>query len=59
MSFTVTLSTIAMMLAYAIPGFWLVKSKLIKESAVPAFAVLLVYLCAPFQTIHSMQQISL
>lgn len=58
MSFTITLSTIAMMLAYAIPGYWLVKSKLIKESAVPAFAVLLVYLCAPVQTIHSMQQIS-
>lgn len=59
MSFTITLSTIALMLAYAVPGYLLIRSKLIRANAVPDFAVLLLYLCSPFQTLYAMQQIDL
>ena len=57
MSFTVTLSTVLVMLAYAVPGYLLVKTKHIRPEAIPAFAALLLYGCAPFQTLYAMQRI--
>ena len=57
MSFTVTLITVAIMLLYAIPGYLLVKSRLIPKESIPSFATLLLYLLSPFQTLYAMQQI--
>ena len=57
MSFTVTLTTVALMLLYAVPGFLLVRKTRIAPSSIPAFAALLLYLCSPFQTLYAMQRI--
>ena len=57
MSFTVTLTTFAMMLLYAIPGFLMIKGKLLKPDSISVLATLLLYLCSPFQTLYAMQQI--
>lgn len=57
MSFTVTLSTVAVMLLYTVPGFLLMKAKLVKPDSIATLATLLLYLCSPFQTIYAMQQI--
>ena len=56
MSFSVTLTTVLVMLAYAIPGFLLVKTRKIPPSAIASFATLLVYVCTPFQIVYAMQQ---
>lgn len=40
------------MLAYAIPGYLLVKGKLVKEEATVPFANLLLYVCQPCLTIY-------
>lgn len=56
MSFTVTLSTVLVMLAYSIPGFLLVKCRKIPASAISSFATFLVYVCTPFQILYAMQQ---
>ncbi|MEG1609026.1 MAG: AEC family transporter, partial [Clostridia bacterium] len=54
MNFTlITLITVAIMLAYAIPGFLTVKTKLIKSESIPAFATILMYVCQPCLTIYS------
>ena len=58
MSFTVTLTTVLIMLAYSIPGYLLVKSGKIPGSHIPSFAAVLLYLCGPFQTLYAMQQVS-
>lgn len=42
-----------MMLAYAIPGFLFIKTKMIKTDAIPAFAKVLLYVCAPCLTLYS------
>lgn len=57
MSFTVTLTTVAMMLLYAVPGYLLMKGGLLKKDSISAFAAVLLYLCSPFQTLYAMQQI--
>ena len=57
MSFTVTLTTVAIMLLYTVPGFLLMKGKLVKPDSISTLATLLLYLCSPFQTIYAMQQI--
>lgn len=57
MSFTVTLTTVLVMLAYSIPGYLLVKFKKIPASAISGFATFLVYVCTPFQIVYAMQQI--
>ena len=51
MSFSVTLITVATMLLYAVPGYLLVKGRLLPKESISAFATLLLYACAPFQTI--------
>jgi len=57
MSFNVTLITVAVMLLYTIPGYLLIKSKLLAPTSISAFATLLLYLCSPFQTLYAMQQV--
>ena len=57
MSFSITLSTVLVMLLYSIPGFLLVRFKKIPPSAIAAFATFLVYVCTPFQILYAMQQI--
>ena len=46
-TFLATLGVVITMLLYAMPGFALVKAKLIKEDSIPAFARLLMYVCTP------------
>lgn len=57
MSFSVTLTTVALMLVYTIPGYLLMKAKLVKPDSISTLATLLLYVCSPFQTIYAMQQI--
>lgn len=57
MSFTITLTTLLVMLGYAVPGYLLVRFKKIPVSSISAFATLLVYVCTPFQILYAMQQI--
>ena len=56
MSFTVTLTTVLVMLAYSIPGYLLVRFKQIPASAISSFATMLVYVFTPFQIVYAMQQ---
>ena len=53
MSFTITLSLVATMLAYAIPAFLIMKAKLAKESAIGGLAAILLYACTPAIIISS------
>ncbi|MBE6737721.1 MAG: hypothetical protein E7566_03580 [Ruminococcaceae bacterium] len=53
MVFTTTLSSVALLLLYAVPGFLLVKSKLVDKGAIPAFAKVLLYVCQPCLTFYS------
>ena len=51
--FTTTLITVAIMLAYAIPGFIFVKAKKIKEDSIGAFARILLFVCQPALILYS------
>ncbi len=51
--FLITLITVGIMLAYAVPGYILIKVKAIPHSAISAFSKLLMYVCQPFLTIYS------
>lgn len=53
MIFITTISSVALLLLYAVPGFLLVKSKLVESSAIPAFAKVLLYVCQPCLTFYS------
>lgn len=53
MVFTTTLSSVALLLLYAVPGFLLTKSKLVDKGAIPAFAKVLLYVCQPCLTFYS------
>ncbi len=56
-NFTITLVTVAVMLAYAIPGYLLVKTKAVKSDSIPAFAKVLMYVCQPALAIYSFNQV--
>lgn len=51
--FIPTLLRVALMLAYAVPGFLFIKTKAIKTDTIPAFAKVLLYVCAPALTLYS------
>lgn len=53
MSFIVSLTSVAVMLAYAIPGFIFVKGKFISEGSISAFAKVLMYLCQPALAVYA------
>ena len=57
MEILTTLICVAVMLAYAVPGFLLVKTKLVKADAIPAFARLLMYVCQPFLTLYAFSRV--
>ena len=46
-NFLITVGTVAVMLAYAVPGFLFIKTKLIPEKHIPSFARPLLYVCQP------------
>ena len=58
MSFLVTLSAVAIMLIYAVPGFLLIKTKLVKGEHIPSFSKLLMFVCPPCITIYSFRQVA-
>ena len=47
MSMTVAFKTVLVMLLYALPGYIMIKTKLIAKDMISAFAKLLLYLCQP------------
>lgn len=53
MVFSTTLSSVALLLLYAVPGFLLTKSKLVDKGSIPAFAKVLLYVCQPCLTFYS------
>lgn len=57
MSFTVSLTTVGIMLLYAVPGYLMMKTRLFKPDAIGPFVTLQLYLCIPMQTIYAMQRI--
>ena len=52
-SFLAALSTVGVMLFYAVPGFCLVKAKLVNGDGISNFAKLLMYVCSPMLVIYS------
>ena len=58
MSFTVTLTAVAVMLLYAVPGFLLIKTKLVKSEHIPSFSKLLLFVCQPCLTIYSFGKVA-
>ena len=56
-SFFIALATVGVMLLYACPGYLMVKSGLIKGTAIADFAKLLMYVCQPALTIYSFMQV--
>ena len=57
MSFSVTLSTVVVMLLYCLPGYLLVRFRKVPQGAISSFAIFLVYVCAPIQILYAMTQI--
>ena len=51
--FLITLITVGIMLAYAVPGYILIKVKAVKADSISAFSKLLMYVCQPFLTLYS------
>ena len=51
--FKTTLIMVGIMLAYAIPGFILVKAKFVKSDNISAFSKLLMFVCQPALTLYS------
>lgn len=56
-SFFTALITVGIMLCYAVPGFLLIKSKLVKSDSISAFAKLLMYVCSPMLVINSITSV--
>ncbi len=55
--FTVTLVTVAVMLAYAVPEYLLSRFRAVKEEAIPAFAKVLMYVCQPCLTLYAFDRV--
>ncbi len=51
--FITTLIMVGVMLAYAVPGFLLVKTKAVKSESISAFSKVLMYVCQPALTFYS------
>ena len=58
MPFTTTAINVLIMLAYAVPGYLLVKFKAIKPESISAFAKVLLYVCQPCLSIYSFQKVT-
>ncbi len=57
MQFSVTAVNVAIMLAYAVPGYLLIKTKAVKQEVIPALAKILLYICQPCLSIYSFQKV--
>ncbi len=55
--FLTTASMVGLLLFYALPGFLLSKTKLIKEDSIPSFAKVLLYVCQPALTLYSFEKV--
>ncbi len=55
--FLTTASMVGLLLFYALPGFLLAKTKLVKSEAIPAFAKVLLYVCQPALTLYSFSKV--
>ena len=53
MNFTITLVAVAVMLLYAVPGYLMMKTKLVSADTIPAFAKLLLYVCQPCLIVYT------
>lgn len=53
MYFTTSLISISLLVALALPGYILVKTKLLPENSAKGFTVFLLYVCQPFLTLKS------
>ena len=58
MSFHITLLAVAVMLLFALPGWLLVKTKIVKGDAIHNFSKVLLYVCQPCLTIYSFKRVS-
>lgn len=58
MNFSVTLASAALMLLYAVPGFILVKTGIVRENAIHNFSKLLLYVCQPCLCVYSFRQLT-
>ncbi len=56
MSFQITGLNVLLLVALCIPGFLLVKAKLLKEEHIAGFAMVLLYVCSPALSLYSFQQ---
>ena len=57
MEFTTTALNVLMMLAYSVPGFIFVKTKMIDQSHIASFAKVLLYVCSPALSIYSFNSV--
>lgn len=57
MNFGLTLTSVLIMILYAIPAYILVKVRAVKESAIPALSMLLLYVCQPCLQLYSFQKV--
>ncbi len=55
--FGITAIKVALMMAYGVPGFLMLKGGILKESAISAFAKLLLYVCQPALTVYSLNAV--
>lgn len=58
MSFDITLLAVGVMLLYALPGWLLVKTRLINGDAIHNFSKVLLYVCQPCLTVYSFSRVS-
>ena len=58
MEFTVTISTVAIMLLYSLPGYVLVKCRKISPESISAFATVLMYVCQSCLVVYSFQKVT-
>ncbi len=56
-SFFAALSSVIVMLIYAVPGFLLIKSKLVPKDSISSFAKLLMFVCSPALVIYSVSRV--
>ncbi|MBR1625432.1 MAG: AEC family transporter [Clostridia bacterium] len=57
MEFGTVAINVAIILAFAIPGFVFIKTKFLKPDAIPYFAKLLLYFCQPCLSLYSFQKV--
>ncbi len=58
MNFTFTLTAVAVMLLYAVPGYLLIKTRAVKKENIPAFSKLLLYVSQPCLVLYSFGKMS-